>query len=100
MRVVNGVPKHGMQRVLVLGGSGFVGRHAVVALVADGADVVIRTRTPGNFSGEERIRISGRRLDPRAAVCALLRSRTLHAALVRALGAAATGQRAATESPA
>ena len=32
------------QRVLVLGGAGFVGRHVVERLVADGCDVVVPTR--------------------------------------------------------
>lgn len=34
------------QRVLVLGGSGFVGRHAVAALLRNGGDVVIGSRSP------------------------------------------------------
>ena len=39
-------------KVLVLGGSGFVGRHAVSALLQDGVNVVIGTRRPGHVSGE------------------------------------------------
>ncbi len=38
-------------RVLVLGGSGFIGRHAVAALVNTGAEVVIGTRNPARMSG-------------------------------------------------
>ncbi len=38
-------------RVLVLGGSGFIGRHAVAALVNAGSDVVIGTRNPQRMSG-------------------------------------------------
>ena len=38
-------------KVLVLGGSGFVGRHAVLSLLRDGADVVVGTRRPGHVSG-------------------------------------------------
>ena len=38
--------------VLVLGGSGFVGRHAVSALLHDGVNVVVGTRRPGHVSGE------------------------------------------------
>lgn len=34
-------------KVLVLGGAGFIGRHAVAALLDDGVDVVIGTRHPG-----------------------------------------------------
>ncbi len=38
--------------VLVLGGSGFVGRHAVAALMRLGASVVIGTRRPGKISSK------------------------------------------------
>lgn len=38
-------------RVLVLGGSGFVGRHAVRALLDAGAEVLIGSRDPQNMSG-------------------------------------------------
>lgn len=37
-------------RILVLGGKGFIGRHAVACLLAQGADVTIGTRSP-NESG-------------------------------------------------
>lgn len=39
------------RRVLVPGGSGFVGRHAVAALIAAGASVVVGTRRPEHPSG-------------------------------------------------
>ncbi len=44
------------RQVLVLGGKGFVGRHAVAALLAKGAHVVVGTRSPGTPSNgvEER----------------------------------------------
>jgi len=38
-------------KVLVLGGSGFVGRHAVAALLNEGAEVVVGTRNPSRMSG-------------------------------------------------
>ncbi|MEO0579111.1 MAG: NAD-dependent epimerase/dehydratase family protein, partial [Pseudomonadota bacterium] len=39
------------RRVLVLGGSGFIGRYAVAALLDGGVDVVVGTRRPGRPSG-------------------------------------------------
>ena len=45
--------------MLVLGGSGFVGRHAVLSLLQDGADVIVGTRRPGNVSGALPGRASG-----------------------------------------
>ncbi len=36
----------GRSRVLVLGGAGFIGRHAVAALVAAGAEVIVGSRHP------------------------------------------------------
>jgi NADH dehydrogenase len=38
-------------KVLVLGGSGFIGRHAVAALLQRGAQVIIGTRNPDRMSG-------------------------------------------------
>jgi uncharacterized protein YbjT (DUF2867 family) len=38
-------------RVLVLGGAGFIGRHAAAALAARGHEVVIGTRRPGRAAG-------------------------------------------------
>lgn len=38
-------------RVIVLGGSGFVGRHAVASLVEADADVIVGTRNPNEMSG-------------------------------------------------
>ena len=38
-------------KVLVLGGSGFVGRHAVSALIDEGAEVIVGTRNPSRMSG-------------------------------------------------
>lgn len=40
-------------RVLVLGGAGFIGRHAVAALLDEGIDVVIGTRSPGPLGERE-----------------------------------------------
>ena len=39
------------RRVLVLGGSGFIGRYAVAALLEQGTDVIVGTRRPGRPSG-------------------------------------------------
>ena len=41
-------------KVLVLGGKGFIGRHAVAALRAAGAQVTIGTRKPNGISTELR----------------------------------------------
>lgn len=48
-------------RVLVLGGGGFIGRHAVAALLAQGAQVAVGSRHPSRL---------GRRLPPEALECA------------------------------
>ncbi len=37
------------RRVLVLGGAGFVGRHAVASLLASGAEVIVGSRQPGDI---------------------------------------------------
>src|SRR3990172_1548540 len=47
-------------RVMVLGGTGFVGRHAACALLARGHSVIIGTRCPGR---------AARRLPPQAQGC-------------------------------
>ncbi|MEM9304008.1 MAG: NAD-dependent epimerase/dehydratase family protein [Pseudomonadota bacterium] len=39
--------------VLVLGGAGFIGRHAAAALMTAGSDVVIGTRSPGPMGSRE-----------------------------------------------
>ena len=39
-------PLDNVVKVLVLGGSGFVGRHAVAALLDRGAEVIVGTRDP------------------------------------------------------
>ncbi len=39
-------PVNNSPRVLVLGGAGFIGRHAVAALVANGVDILIGSRQP------------------------------------------------------
>ncbi len=40
-------------KVLVLGGAGFIGRHSVAALLDEGVDVVIGTRSPGPLGKRE-----------------------------------------------
>ena len=47
-------------RVMVLGGTGFVGRHAMCALLARGHSVIIGTRCPGR---------AAHRLPPQAQGC-------------------------------
>lgn len=41
-------------RILVLGGTGFVGRHAVATLTARGADVTVGTRSPADAVGKQQ----------------------------------------------
>ena len=53
-------------RVLVLGGAGFIGRHAVTALLSRGAHTEIGSRHPGRIA---------RRLPAEALACA---RRTVH----------------------
>jgi len=43
------VPRPPGLRVLVLGGSGFIGRHAVVALLSQGCEVVVGSRHPARI---------------------------------------------------
>ena len=62
------------RRVLVLGGSGFIGRHAVAALLAAGCEVTIGSRHPRRI---------GRRVPELSARC-----RHLHCRLERMTGAA------------
>ena len=55
------IPTAPVLRVLVLGGGGFIGRHAVAGLLALGADVSVGSRHPARL---------GRRLPPEALACA------------------------------
>lgn len=45
-------PPPGKPTVLVLGGSGFIGRHAVAALIAAGCPVIIGSRHPARIDGK------------------------------------------------
>lgn len=45
------LPRPGLPTVLVLGGAGFIGRHAVAALVARGLPTEIGSRYPGRIAG-------------------------------------------------
>lgn len=54
------LPRPAPRRVLVLGGTGFIGRHAVKALLAAGCEVVVGSRRPAR---------AGRRLPTEACDC-------------------------------
>lgn len=56
---------HGRPAVLVLGGSGFIGRHAVAALQAGGCQVVIASRHPERIDG--RLPFAARECERRCA---------------------------------
>ncbi|RBP48871.1 NAD-dependent epimerase/dehydratase family protein [Arenicella xantha] len=46
------------KKVLVLGGKGFIGRHAVASLTALGCDVTVGTRSPKNDKRQDTVKVS------------------------------------------
>src|SRR5260221_14655656 len=53
-----------MQKIVISGGTGFIGRAVVSALVARGDDVTLLTRDPARAEGSGSIRVHPARWDP------------------------------------